>query len=61
MNDLLTIWSLSNRVILDPKHQIDAILAFGAVAIPPVITIYENEEIEGIEDLNNLTSPDLFT
>jgi hypothetical protein len=26
-----------------------------------VITIYENGEIEGIEDANNLTSPDIFT
>jgi hypothetical protein len=27
VDDLLTIWSLSNRVTLDPKHQIDATLA----------------------------------
>jgi hypothetical protein len=60
-DDLLTIWSLSNRIILDPKHQIDAILAVDAVAVRPVIAIYENAEIEEIENLNNLTSPGLFT
>jgi hypothetical protein len=60
VDDLLTIRRLSNRVTLDPKHQIDAILAVDAVVMRPVITIYENGEIERIEDLNNLTSPDLF-
>jgi hypothetical protein len=54
VDDLPTIWSLSNRAALDPKRQIDAILSVYAVAIRPVITTYENGEIEGIEDLNDL-------
>jgi hypothetical protein len=61
VDELFTIWSLSNRVTLDINHQIEAILAVDAVAIHPVITIYENGEIEEIEDVNNLTSPDIFT
>jgi hypothetical protein len=61
VDDLLTIWSLSNRVIFDSKHQIDAILAVVAVAIRRVITICENDEMEGIENLNSLPLPDLFT
>jgi hypothetical protein len=60
-DELLIIWSLSNRVTLDTNHQIETILAVDAVAIRPVITIYENGKIEGIEDVNNLTSPDIFT
>jgi hypothetical protein len=61
VDDVLTIWSLFNHLPLDPKHQIDAILAADVVPIRAVITIYENGEIEGIENLNNLTMPDLFT
>jgi hypothetical protein len=60
VDELLTIWSLSKRVTLDTNHQIEAVLAVDAVAIHPVTTIYENGEIEGIEDANNLTSPDIF-
>jgi hypothetical protein len=60
MNNLLTIWSLSNCITLHPKHQIGAILAVDAMAICPVIPIYESGEIEGNDDLNNLISPDLF-
>jgi hypothetical protein len=61
VDELFTIWSLSNRVTLDINHQIEAILAVDAVAIRPVITIYENGEIEGIEDVNNMTPPDTLT
>jgi hypothetical protein len=60
VDDCRTIRSLSNRVVFDLKHQIDAILAVDTMTIRLVITIYENGEIERIEDLNNLTSPDLF-
>jgi hypothetical protein len=60
VDELRTIWSLSDRVTLGTNHQIEAILAADAMAIRPVITIYENVEIEGIEDVNNLTSPDIF-
>jgi hypothetical protein len=61
VDELLTIWSLSNPVTLDTNHQIEAILAVDSVAIRAVITIYENGEIEGIDDVSNLTSPDMFT
>jgi hypothetical protein len=30
-DELLTLWSLSNRVTLDTNHQIEAILAVDAV------------------------------
>jgi hypothetical protein len=61
VDELLTIWSLSNRVTLDTNHQIEAVLAVNAVATGPVITIYENGAIEEIKNINNLTSPDIFT
>jgi hypothetical protein len=61
LDELLTIWSLSNCVTLDTNHQIEAIIPVEAVAIRLVITIYDNGEIEGIEDVNNLTSLDIFT
>jgi hypothetical protein len=61
VNDLLTMWSAFNRAALDSKHQIDAILAVHAVAIRSVTAICENGKIEGIEGLNNLTSPDILT
>jgi hypothetical protein len=60
-DEFLTIWNLSNRVILDTNHQIEAVLAVDAVTICLVITIYENGEIEGIENIGNWTSPDIFT
>jgi hypothetical protein len=61
IDELLRVWSLSNRANLETSHPIQAILSVGAVSIHPMITIYENGEIEGIEDFTNLTSPGLFT
>jgi hypothetical protein len=61
MDEVLTIWSLSNCVTLNTNHQIEAILVVDAVAIRPVIIIYENVEIKWIKDVSNLTSPNIFT
>jgi hypothetical protein len=61
IDELLRVWSLSNRVNLETSHLIQAILSVDAVSIRPMITIYENGEIEGIEDFTKLASPGLFT
>jgi hypothetical protein len=61
VDELLPIRSLLDRDTLDTNHQIEEILTVDAVAIRPVITIYENGEIEWSEEVNNLTSPDIFT
>jgi hypothetical protein len=61
IDELLRVWSLSNRVNLETSHPIQAILSVDAVSLRQMITIYENGEIEGIEDFMKLTSPDLFT
>jgi hypothetical protein len=61
IDELLMVWSLSNRVNLETSHPIQAILSVDAVSIRPMIAIYENGEIEGIKNFTKLTSPDLLT
>jgi hypothetical protein len=61
IDEMLRVWSISSRVNLETSHHIQAILSVDAVSIRPMIRIYENGEIEGIEDFTKLTSPDLFT
>jgi hypothetical protein len=61
IDELLRVWSLSNRVNLDTSHPIQVSLSVDAVSIRIMITICQNGEIEGIEDFTKLTSPDLFT
>jgi predicted transposase YbfD/YdcC len=59
-DELLRVWSLSNRVNLETSHPIQEILSVDAVSIRPMITIYEKGEIESIEDFTKFTSLDLF-
>jgi hypothetical protein len=61
IDELLRVWSRSNRVNLEISHPMQAILSIDTVSIRPMSTIDENGEIEGIGDFTKLTSFDLFT
>jgi hypothetical protein len=54
VNDLLSIWRTANHV--DTEDRVDAILSVRAVAFKPLVTIHEDDSVEGIADFDCLES-----
>jgi hypothetical protein len=59
LDDLLSIWKTANNRC--PGARIPAFLALDAVALKPLIAIQEGDSVEGMEGLDCLESPDLFS
>jgi hypothetical protein len=59
LDDLLYIWKTANN--LGPGARIPAFLTVDAIASPPLITIQEDGSVKGIESLDCLESPALFS
>jgi hypothetical protein len=59
LDDLLSIWKTANN--LGPRARIPTFLVVHSIAFKLFITIQEDGSVEGIEGLDCLESPDLFS